>query len=63
MSVLKFKPSGFEVCPAVISTTFRECFFEMIAVEFDFLRLREEDLYVSKLDRKNCLEGGCLLCR
>ena len=63
ISVLRFQPSGFEVCPAVTSVTFRVGNFEMLAVEFDFMRLQEADLHVSKLDRRNCLKGGCGECR
>ena len=59
-SLLKFKPSGFEVSPAVTSGTFRSGWFEMLGIEFDFLGLQE--LGGSKVQRRTCLAGGCCVC-
>ena len=62
VSHLKFKPSGFEVSPAVTSVTFRTGWFEMVGIQFDFWGLRVEDLGVSSVDRRSCLAGGCNRC-
>ena len=60
ISHLKFKPSGFEVSPAVTSQTFRVGWFEMLGIEFDFSGLQE--LGGSRVVRKSCLAGGCTRC-
>ena len=57
---LKFKPSGFSVSPAVTSSTFRNGYFEMLGIHFDFLGLSE--LGGSKLVVDSCLAGGCYKC-
>ena len=59
---MRFQPSGFVVCPAVTSTTFKEGRMEMLGIHFDFLNLSVKDLVVSKRDRRNCLAGGCNVC-
>ena len=63
VSVLRFQPSGFLVCPAVTSTTFKEGRMEMLGIHFDFFNLSVEDLSKPRRSRSNCLEGGCSLCR
>ena len=60
VSLLKFKPSGFDVSPAVTSTTFRNGYFEMLGIEFDFWGLQE--LGGAKVSRRTCLAGGCCSC-
>ena len=62
VSHLKFRPSGFEVSPAVTSNTFRAGWFEMLGIQFDFLGLGVGDMGVSSLDSRTCLAGGCNRC-
>ena len=60
LSLLKFKPSGFVVSPAVTSVTFKTGWFEMLGIEFDFCGLQE--LGGSRVSRRTCLAGGCFAC-
>ena len=61
-SFLKFRPSGTEVGPAVLSNTFREGRFDMLGLEFDFLGLEDKHLGVTRRSGRTCLWGGCVSC-
>ena len=53
---LIFKPSGFISDPAIISTTFKNPVnFELLCIQFDFLGVREEELFESVVSRENCI--------
>ena len=62
-SFLKFRPSGFEVGPAVLSVTFREGRFDMLGLEFDFLGVEDKHMGVARRSWRTCLSGGCNVCR
>ena len=60
---LIFKPSSFIIDEAIRSSTFRNPVnFEILVIKFDFMFVREEELFIPVLSKDNCIEDGCLFC-
>ena len=60
---IKFRPSGFVCDPLVVSTTFRNLpTFDVIALNFDFDGVSENEMFYSVRRRHSCLKFGCGLC-